>query len=120
MPAVDDVAAHAHPAPVFDLAAPSEQGREPITFSLSTSSPAVRPADVLVIGAFADGTLSPPARAVDAASRGRLCALVRRGDLDEKAGSSLVLYDLPGVAATRVLLVSLGGREGFGDKAFFE
>jgi leucyl aminopeptidase len=75
-------------------------------------------ADVLVVGAFADGTLPPSSAEVDSASKGRLSALLERGDLDEKPGSSLLLYDLPGTAAQRVLVVSLGRREEFGDKAF--
>src|SRR5690606_30285289 len=45
-------------------------------------------------------------------------ALIKRGDLDEKAGSTLLLYDVPGTAAQRVLVVSLGPSGEFGDKAF--
>jgi leucyl aminopeptidase len=73
---------------------------------------------VLAVGAFADGLLTPSAQAVDAASGGKLAAALKRGDLDEKAGSTLLLPDLPGVAAERVLLVSLGKRADLGDKAF--
>src|SRR5690606_6992354 len=56
----------------------------------------------------------------DAASKGRLSALLKHGDLDKTPGSTLLLYDLPGTAAQRVLVVSLGPRESFGDKAFRE
>ena len=73
---------------------------------------------VLAVGAFADGALAPAARTIDAASKGKLSAVVRRGDLDAKAGASLLLHDLPGAAAERVLLVSLGTRDEAGDKAF--
>jgi leucyl aminopeptidase len=95
-------------------------GHETPQITLKKSSPTAEPADVIVVGAFVDGTLSPAAQAIDTASKGKLSALVKRGDLDAKAGSSLMLYDVPGTAAQRVLLVSLGARDQFGDKAFHE
>src|SRR5262245_47512309 len=86
--------------------------------ALETTSPDKLRTGVLVVGAFADGTLPSSARAIDEASKGKLSAVIKRGDLDAKAGSSLLLHDLPGVAAERVLLVSLGKRDEAGDKEF--
>jgi hypothetical protein len=58
-------------------------------------------------------------RALDEASRGRLSAVVARGDLaEDRAGSTLLLHDLPGVTAERVLVVGLGKRDEIGDKTF--
>jgi leucyl aminopeptidase len=92
--------------------------RHPLELVIETSSPEKVHTGVLVVGAFADGTLPPASRRIDEASKGKLSAVVKRGDLDGKAGSSVMLYDVPGTEAERVLLVSLGTREGFGDKAF--
>src|SRR5262245_22246458 len=86
--------------------------------TLATGSPEKLRANVVVVGAFADGRLPSPTQALDKASHGKLSAVIGRGDLDEKAGSSLLLYDLPGAAGERVLLIGLGKREEFGDKAF--
>ena len=86
--------------------------------TLSNATPATLKTGVLVVGAFADGSLPPAAQAVDQAGGGKLAAAVKRGDLDEKAGSLLLFPDLAGVAAERVLLVSLGKRADLGDKAF--
>jgi leucyl aminopeptidase len=86
--------------------------------SLSNASPVAVKTGVLAVGAFADGLLPPMAQAVDAATGGKLAAALKRGDLDEKAGSTLLLPDLPGLAAERVLLVSLGKRADLGDKAY--
>jgi leucyl aminopeptidase len=86
--------------------------------TLMTGSPEKLRANVVVVGAFADGTLAPPARAIDKASQGKLSAVVARGDLGEEAGALLLLHDLPGTAAERVLLVSFGMRAELGDKAF--
>src|SRR5262245_6947028 len=86
--------------------------------TLQTVAPEKLQTGVLVVGAFVDGPLSLPTRTVDEVSKGKLATLIKRGDLEAKAGASLLLHDLPGVSAERVLLVSLGPRQEFGDKAF--
>ena len=53
----------------------------------------------LVLGVFDKHKLSGPAEAIDQASGGALARVLARGDLDGAAGSALLLYDLPGVAA---------------------
>ena len=65
----------------------------------------------LILGVFDKRKLSGPAEAIDKASEGRLGALLERGDLDGESGRTLLTYDLPGVAAERVLLVGLGKRK---------
>ncbi len=89
-----------------------------IELNLETSSPEKVRTGVLVVGAFADGALPSSSQKIDQVSKGKLSAVIKRGDLDEKAGASLLLHDLPGTEAERVLLVSLGKRGEFGDKAF--
>ena len=87
-----------------------------MTLQLHLNRPDPATADIgcVVIGLFADGTLPAPAAAIDAASGGRLAALVARGDLSGKTGRVQLLHDLPGVAAPRVLVVSLGEPAKFG------
>ena len=55
-----------------------------LTFELQPAAPASAPTDCLVVGLFADKTLSPAAQAVDAASGGRLAALAERGEESKK------------------------------------
>src|SRR4051812_41716042 len=62
----------------------------------------------LVLGVYAGGMLSPPAAAVDAASGGPIDRVIARGDLRGELGTTLLLFDVPGLAAERVLLVGLG------------
>lgn len=87
-------------------------------FTIKTGSPAKLKTGLLVLGAFAGGKLPALTAAADGAAEGRIAALIKRGDLDDKAGSTLLLPDLPGVQAERVLLVSLGKEDEFGDKAW--
>jgi leucyl aminopeptidase len=72
----------------------------------------------VVVAAFADGTLTPAAQAVDKAAGGALGAALRRGDLEGKAGSTLLFPALAGVGADRVLLVSLGERAALSDRTY--
>ncbi|HMU17767.1 MAG TPA: M17 family peptidase N-terminal domain-containing protein, partial [Thauera aminoaromatica] len=87
-------------------------------FTIKTGSPAKLKTGLLVLGAFAEGRLPALSAAADGAAEGRLAALIKRGDLEEKAGATLLVHDLPGVHAERVLLVSLGKHDEFGDKAW--
>jgi leucyl aminopeptidase len=73
---------------------------------------------VLVVGVFADGTLTAAARRLDLASKGRITTIVASGDLQEDVGASLLVHEMPGVAAERILLVRLGPQNAIADKAF--
>ena len=85
-------------------------------FSITAHSPETAKAGCVVVGVHSGKELTPPAKRIDQASRGaRRQALP---DLQEKTGSTLLLRGLPGVAAERVLLVSLGARKEFGAAQF--
>jgi len=87
-------------------------------FTIKTGSPAKSKAGILVLGAFADGVLPAATANVDAAAQGRIAHLLKRGDLEEKAGATMLLPELAGTQAERLLLVSLGKQDEFGDKAY--
>lgn len=85
-----------------------------LQFTLNRDAAPAAAFDCVVVGAFADKTLTPAGQAIDEASGGRLRALLERGDLSGRTGRSLVLHDLPGVVAPRVLVVGLGEAAKFG------
>jgi leucyl aminopeptidase len=85
-----------------------------LQFTLNREAAAAGAFDCVVVGAYADKTLTPAGQAVDEASGGRLRTLLERGDLSGRTGRSLLLHDLPGVAAPRVLVVGLGEAGKFG------
>ncbi|MGH8202760.1 MAG: leucyl aminopeptidase [Steroidobacteraceae bacterium] len=74
--------------------------------------------DCLVIGVFEGGELSEQALAVDTACGGGLKKLLSRGDFPGKPADTLLLADLPGLAATRVLLTGLGARKSLSRKSW--
>ncbi len=88
--------------------------------SVTSGSPVKIKTGILAFGVFVDGALTGAAKAVDEASGGRIATKLKRGDLEEKAGATLMLHDLPGVAADRVLLVSLGKRDELDDRTLRE
>jgi leucyl aminopeptidase len=67
----------------------------------------------LVVGVFAKARLSSGAELVNSASDGELARILKRGDMDGSAGSTMMLYDIKGIAAQRVLLVGLGSEKEF-------
>jgi leucyl aminopeptidase len=73
-----------------------------------------------VLGSFSNGNLTPAARIADKAAGGALRRALAGGDLAEKSGATLLLHGVSGLAAERVLLVSLGDRAKFGVTAFRE
>jgi leucyl aminopeptidase len=85
-----------------------------LEFTLNHEAPAQAGVDCIVVGAYADKSLTAAAQAVDAASGGKLSALVQRGDIGGKTGKTTLLHDLPGVTAPRVLIVGLGEAAKFG------
>ncbi|MGH8083544.1 MAG: leucyl aminopeptidase [Lysobacter sp.] len=85
-----------------------------LEFDLNRDTAAAAQTDCVVVGAFADKTLTAAARTLDEASGGRLTALLERGDISGKTGKTSLLHDLPGVAAPRVLVVGLGEAGKFG------
>jgi leucyl aminopeptidase len=77
-------------------------------FKIKTGDLARHKTPCLVLGVFEKRKLTPAGETVDQASGGRLAAVLKKGDLDGETGRTLMLYDLPGVAAERVLLVGCG------------
>ena len=85
-----------------------------LELELNRDAPATAQTGCVVVGVYADQTLTPAAQALNAASGGRLTALIERGDLSGKTGKVAMLHDLPGVTAPRVLAVGLGEAAKFG------
>jgi leucyl aminopeptidase len=72
----------------------------------------------VVVGIFDRRSPSEAADTIDKASDGVISGVMRRGDLDGKAGQTLMLHNVPGTFADRVLLVGLGKERVFDDAAY--
>ena len=89
-------------------------------FSTTTLAPALVRADLLIVFAYSDKTLSAAGLALDKVAKGALKHALTSGDLATKAGATLLLRQLPGVSADRVLLVNAGDAKTLTGKTFVE
>ncbi len=62
-------------------------------------------------------TLTGPVMTLDNACNGQISAAIKHGDISGKAGQTLMLFGLPGIAAQRVLVIGCGKDEELGDRA---
>jgi len=89
-----------------------------VEFSIKSGAPQSARNGCLVVGVFEPRKLSRPGTALDRAAKGYLTNVLRRGDMRGKLGMTLLLHDVPGAAADRVLLVGLGPETQFREKQY--
>jgi len=89
-----------------------------VEFSIKSAAPQKLSNGCVVAGVFDSRQLSAPAARLDRAAHGYLSGVVRRGDMQGKAGTTLLLRNVPGIAAERVLLVGLGSQAQFREKQY--
>ncbi len=77
-------------------------------FSIKQGSPEKLKSGCVVVGVFDGGKLSKAAQALDKAAQHALSDVIARGDINGKGATTLLLHNITGVAAERVLLVGLG------------
>ena len=85
-------------------------------FSIKSGSPEKQRSACIVVGVFQPRKLSASAEVIDQATKQYLSDLLRRGDMEGKAGSTLLLHHVPGTLSDRVLLVGLGKENEFREK----
>ena len=77
-------------------------------FSIKRGKAEKQAIDCVVVGVYENGKLSDSAACIDKASAGFIASMLKRGDMDGKLGSTLLLHDVSGTDSDRVLLVGLG------------
>ena len=79
-----------------------------VEFSVKSGSPEKQRSACIVVGVFEPRRLTAVAEQLDEISEGYISNLIRRGDLEGKAGQMLLLHHVPNVLSERVLLVGCG------------
>ena len=87
-------------------------------FTIKSGSPEKQRSACVVVGVFDNRKLSLSAELIDRASNGYVSEIIRRGDMEGKLGSTLLLHNVRGTLADRVLLVGLGKERDFRDREF--
>ncbi len=72
----------------------------------------------IVVGVHLGKRLTPSAEALDKVAKGTLSRVLKRGDISGNPGESLMLPDVPGVGAERVLLVGCGKHDGIAAREY--
>jgi leucyl aminopeptidase len=87
-------------------------------FTIKSGSPEKQRTACVVVGVFDNRKLSLSAELIDRASNGYISEIIRRGDMEGKLGATLLLHNVRGTLADRVLLVGLGKERDFRDREF--
>jgi leucyl aminopeptidase len=87
-------------------------------FTIKSGSPEKQRSACVVVGVFDNRKPSLSADLIDRASGGYISEIIRRGDMEGKLGSTLLLHNVRGTLADRVLLVGLGKERDFRESEF--
>ena len=87
-------------------------------YSIKSGSPEKQRSTCLVAGVHESRKLTPAAQSLDDACNRFLSNLLRKGDMDGKIGQSLLLHNVPGILADRLLLIGCGKRADLDDRKY--
>lgn len=91
-----------------------------LRFTSTQNISSIDGSDCVIVGAFSNKTFTVAGNEIDKASNGRLSALAERGDISGRSGQTLLLQDLDGIKAARILIVGLGDPEKFAVPQFLK
>jgi len=89
-----------------------------VEFSIKSGSPEKQRSACVVVGVFETRKLTLAGEMIDRVAKGYLSDILRRGDLEGKCGSTLLLHNVPGTLCDRVLLVGLGKERDFRENEY--
>jgi leucyl aminopeptidase len=88
-------------------------------YNIKVSEPSSARTACLVLPVFSNSQLSPVLKDLDDKTAGLVKKLLKKGDLKStEAGQTLMVYDLPGVTAERVMFLACGSEKDFDGKKF--
>jgi leucyl aminopeptidase len=87
-------------------------------FYSTTSGASRRAGSCVIVGVYEKGKLGVGAADIDAASKGIIRKRIKLGDISGVAGSSIMLTDVAGARAKRILVVGLGKKGSFDTSAY--
>ncbi|MBU1980538.1 MAG: leucyl aminopeptidase, partial [Gammaproteobacteria bacterium] len=87
-------------------------------FSIKSGSPEKQRSACVVIGVFEPRKLALAGEIIDQISNHYLSDIIRRGDMEGKSGTTLMLHNVPNTLCDRVLLIGLGKEREFKDQEY--
>jgi leucyl aminopeptidase len=89
-----------------------------VEFSIKSGSPEKQRSACVVVGVYEARKLSLAGEMLDRVSKGYLSDIIRRGDMEGKGGTALLLHNVPNTLCDRVLLVGLGKERDFRENEY--
>ena len=89
-------------------------------FTVNTSSPEKQRSACLIIAVSQKRNLSSSGKSLDSASGGFLSKILRGGDMEGRCGQNLMLHNVPGIQADRVLLIGCGKDRDMNERNFIK
>ncbi len=89
-------------------------------FNIKSGSPEKQRVACVIVGVYESRKLTLAADLLDRISNGFISDVIRRGDMEGKLGSTLVLHSVPHTLCDRVMLVGLGKEREFRAKEYRE
>jgi leucyl aminopeptidase len=89
-----------------------------VEFSIKNGNPGKERSDCVVVGVFETRVLTEAAKTLDKNANGYISGILKNGDMEGKAGSTLLLHNVPNTICKRVLLVGLGGEDKLRDREY--
>ena len=89
-------------------------------FSIKNGRPEKQRTACVVVGVFEPRKLAPAGEMINQISNQYLSDIIRRGDMEGKPGTTLMLHNVPNTLCDRVLLVGLGKEREFKDQEYRE
>ncbi|HJV06497.1 MAG TPA: leucyl aminopeptidase [Chromobacteriaceae bacterium] len=87
-------------------------------FNIKSGSPEKQRVACVIVGVYEARKLTFAADLLDRTANGFISDVIRRGDMEGKLGSTLLLHSVPNVLCDRVLLVGLGKEREFRAKEY--
>ena len=87
-------------------------------FSIKNGNPEKQRADCAIVGVFEGNKLSDAAKELDKVADKAISSVLKNGDFEGKLNTCLVLHQLSGVEASRVMLVGLGKQDEYSEKHY--
>ena len=89
-------------------------------FSIKSGNPEKQRTACVVVGIFEPRRLSAAGEQIDKVSKGYLANIIRRGDIEGKAGQTLLMHNVPNMLCDRVLLVGCGRERDFNENSYIK
>lgn len=87
-------------------------------FSIKNGNPGKQRSACVVVGVFETRVLTEAAKTLDKNANGYISDILNNGDMEGKAGSTLLLHKVPNTVCKRVLLVGLGEKSKLHDREY--